>query len=90
MSLSCSAGIYWLFQKKFAFEVIDSGTFLTYIWRGIYKHTSNNTQRHINKDLCGEKMTIESLRARLEISDTNYSIASRISDSIAANLILSA
>ena len=40
------------------------------------------------KYVAGEKMTNESLRGRLEISDTNYSIASRIiSDTIAANLI---
>ncbi len=40
------------------------------------------------KYVAGEKMTNESLRGRLEISDANYSIASRIiSDTISANLI---
>lgn len=29
-------------KKKVAFKVIDSGSFLTYIWRGIYKHKTNN------------------------------------------------
>lgn len=28
--------------KKVAFKVIDSDSFLTYIWRGIYKHKTNN------------------------------------------------
>ena len=28
--------------------MIDSGTFLTYIWRGIYKHESINTKHNRN------------------------------------------
>lgn len=32
--------------KKVAFEVIDSGAFLTYIWRGILKHESINTKHN--------------------------------------------
>lgn len=29
-------------EKKVTFKVIDSDSFLTYIWRGIYKHKTNN------------------------------------------------
>ena len=32
--------------KKVAFEVIDFRSFLTYIWRGIYKHESINTKHN--------------------------------------------
>ncbi len=31
-------------MKKVAFEVIDSDSFLTYIWMGIYKHKSIDTK----------------------------------------------
>ncbi len=33
-------------MKKVAFQVIDPGTFLTYIWRGIYIHESINTKHN--------------------------------------------
>ena len=40
------------------------------------------------KYVAGEKMTNESLRGRLEIAESNYSVASRIiADTIAAGLI---
>ena len=32
--------------KKVAFQVIDFRSFLTYIWRGIYKHKSINTRHN--------------------------------------------
>ena len=32
--------------KKVAFQVIDSDSFLTYIWRGIYKHELINTKHN--------------------------------------------
>ena len=33
-------------EKKVAFKVIDFRSFLTYIWRGIYKHESINTKHN--------------------------------------------